>query len=179
MPVSYLTSALAESVNAYTNTCVVESAEHQNDHGGVSMKFLALLTAPLSYLPFSTSTPGKTENAKTQAVSRVKKSKPEKKANSVQLRPYRGTSIVFKDCACDAVKAIGNRRFLHAEGDTPLLPLAACDASTCKCTYIHHDDRRDDDDDRRHIAALRTELYEDSGNTNRRLEKRGRRESDF
>jgi hypothetical protein len=86
--------------------------------------------------------------------------------------------MVFDECACDAVKAIGKQRFLRASGDTPTLPLPTCDASKCNCKYMHHDDRRDDNDDRRLAAALRTELYEDSGNANRRANKRGRRKAD-
>lgn len=143
------------------------------------MKIMALLSTPLSYLPFSASTPGKSEKAAKANASRVKKAVSKKPKKPVQLRPYRGTSIVFEKCACDAVKEIGNKRFLVADGGTPMLPLPACDASRCNCKYMHHDDRRDYDDDRRLSAALKTELYEDTGNENRRTKKRGRRKSDF
>lgn len=142
------------------------------------MNIRALFSAPLSYWPFSSAKPGKNQKASQPTASREKKSKPENKAEAVQLKLYRGTSIVFAANACDAVKAIGKNRFLLADGDTPILPLAACDTSRCTCKYIHHDDRRDYDDDRRLPSAIRTELYEDSGNTNRRLKKRGRRKSD-
>ena len=143
------------------------------------MNIMALFAAPLSYLPFSSAKPGKNQKATQSTASRLKKSKPEKKTDPVQLKPYRGTSIVFTENACDAVKAIGKNRFLLADGDTPILPLAACDASRCTCKYMHYDDRRDYDDDRRLTATIRTDLYEDSGNANRRLEKRGRRKSDI
>jgi hypothetical protein len=43
---------------------------------------------------------------------------------------------------------------------------------------MHHDDRRDDEHDRRLTATLRTDLYEDSGNENRRSTGRGRRKTD-
>lgn len=141
------------------------------------MKFKALLTAPLSYLPFSTPATGKSDKAVTQKSAAPKKSRTAKAPRPAQLKPYRGTSIVVGDNACDAVKAIGTRRFLLADGDTPMLPLAGCDASRCTCTYMHHDDRRDDDD-RRLSAALSTDLYEDSGNDNRRSARRGRRKTD-
>lgn len=44
--------------------------------------------------------------------------------------------------ACDAVKAVGSRRFLP--GETPTLPLRACTADHCSCRYAHFDDRRVD-----------------------------------
>jgi hypothetical protein len=33
-------------------------------------------------------------------------------------------------------------------GEAPLLPLPECDASECKCRFIHHADRRRNDDRR-------------------------------
>lgn len=142
------------------------------------MKIKALFTAPLSYLPFSTPTKGKSDKGVSSKSAASKPSKAAKSPRPVQLKPYRGTSIVVGEDACDAVKAIGTRRFLLADGDTPMLPLAACDASRCTCKYRHHDDRRDHDDDRRFSATLKTDLYEDSGNENRRAAKRGRRKTD-
>ena len=147
-------------------------------HRGVSMKIMSLLTAPLAYLPFSSATPSKADTVAKPNPTRAKKSRSSRADKPADLKPFRGTSIVFDDCACDAVKAIGKSRFLLSEGNTPMLPLPACDASRCNCKYMHHDDRRDYDDDRRLSAALRTDLYEDTGNTDRRSKKRGRRASD-
>jgi len=93
--------------------------------------------------------------------------------------PYRCTSIVAGDGACAAVKAIGNTRFLQVERKVPTLPLPTCDAAQCNCKYAHHEDRRESQDDRRHPAALQTELYDKSGNQNRRDRKRGRRKTDW
>jgi hypothetical protein len=145
------------------------------------MKFTALFRVPLSYLPFSDSEPKKNETAPKPLASRASESYSTKiqSKEPVPLRPYRGTSIEFDACACDAVKAIGKKRFLRSSGDTPMLPLPECDASRCNCKYRHHDDRRDDSHDRRLGAVLRTELYEENGNENRRATKRGRRKSDF
>ena len=60
--------------------------------------------------------------------------------------------------ACHAVEQLGNVRYLS--GQAPGLPVAGCDASACRCRYIHHDDRREDD--RRnpygHWANMPTEL---------------------
>ena len=143
------------------------------------MKIMALFTAPLSYLPFTRPAPGKSETSTKRNTSPTKKSNSTKTVKPQQLKPYRGTSIAFEESACDAVKAIGRKRFLLSDGDTPMLPLSGCDASRCKCKYMHHDDRRDDDHDRRLSAALKTELYEDTGSENRRLKTRGRRKSDL
>tara|TARA_R110002072_G_scaffold85210_15_gene192833 strand:+ start:6000 stop:6575 length:576 start_codon:yes stop_codon:yes gene_type:complete len=174
----FIFRASMQNHNTHIENRMVETAQNRSGTGVVSMKFKALLTAPLSYLAFSTPATGKSDKAATQKSAAPKKSRTAKAPRPAQLKPYRGTSIVVGDDACDAVKAIGTRRFLLADGDTPMLPLAACDASRCTCTYMHHDDRRDDDDDRRLTAALSTDLYEDSGNENRRSAKRGRRKTD-
>ena len=45
------------------------------------------------------------------------------------------------DC-CEAVEALGSRRFLSEEA--PLLPLAECsNPQGCRCVYEHFDERRD------------------------------------
>jgi len=93
--------------------------------------------------------------------------------------PYRCTSIVAGDGACGAVKAIGNKRFLQVDRQVPTLPLPACDVAQCNCRYAHHEDRRESQEDRRHPAALQTELYDKSGNENRRGRRRGRRKNDW
>jgi hypothetical protein len=45
--------------------------------------------------------------------------------------------------ACDAVKRIGEMRFLS--GEAPQIPLPGCDAAHCSCRYVHHKDRRHQD----------------------------------
>ncbi len=141
------------------------------------MKLSSLFKTPLSYRPLSESAPAKREKA-MKATPPARKPQSGKAKKPVQLKPYRGISIAFDERACDAVKAIGGRRFLVTEGDAPMLPLPSCDASRCNCKYRHHDDRREEQHDRRLTVALRTDLYEDSGNENRRANKRGRRKSD-
>ena len=42
--------------------------------------------------------------------------------------------------ACDAVKRIGEMRFLS--GTAPEIPVPGCVAAKCSCRYVHHDDRR-------------------------------------
>jgi hypothetical protein len=93
--------------------------------------------------------------------------------------PYRATSIVPGQQACQAARSIGGRRFLDVEGVTPRLPLADCDLVECNCIYAHHEDRRESQEDRRQPASLATELYDRNGNTNRRQKKRGRRKTDW
>ena len=70
---------------------------------------------------------------------------------------FHSISVSPGEAACDAVRELGKRRFLAREA--PDLPLAACDASSCACHYIHHEDRRAGNDDRRAEHSLRTELY--------------------
>ena len=92
--------------------------------------------------------------------------------------PWRATSVVHDHPACEAVKAINNKRFLDTEKKV-LLPLSDCEASTCSCRYVSHDDRREYNEDRRRPASLKSELYDETGETNRRHKKRGRRKLDW
>jgi len=114
------------------------------------------------------------EGAKVQVV----KTQARKKEQEVKRNSYRATSIDFDESCCDAIKAIGQKRFLLAQGKIPLLPLTDCDAAECSCTYVHHDDRRDYDGERRHVGSLKTDLYGETGEENRATKTRGRRRSD-
>lgn len=106
------------------------------------------------------------------------KSKASRKIAAKLRNPYRAVSIISGENPCAAVKAIGRQRFLVENGDTPQLPLAACDAKKCACKYGHHESRRDARGDRRSISGLKTQLHAQSGEAERR-EKRGRRKSDW
>lgn len=125
-------------------------------------------------------------NKTKKNVKNKKKSKEiERRSNTAAKRKnikepptlYRATLVTSKDGACDAAKAIAGNVFLDSEGVTPGLPLSGCNVSQCECRYVHRDDRRDSDDDRR-LPAVRTELYDRTGNINRRQSSRGRRRSD-
>jgi hypothetical protein len=59
---------------------------------------------------------------------------------------YHCVEVRYQAGACDAVKQLGEKRFLSAEA--PPLPVPGCDAPKCSCRYVHHDDRRQED--RRH-----------------------------
>lgn len=45
--------------------------------------------------------------------------------------------------ACEAVRQLGNIRFLSDEA--PLLPVPGCTTQNCTCFYAHFDDRREHD----------------------------------
>ena len=59
---------------------------------------------------------------------------------------YHAVSLKFLPSACDAAKAMEGERYLSTEA--PNIPLPECDASKCKCRYVHHKDRRGRDDRR-------------------------------
>lgn len=101
------------------------------------------------------------------------------KTPQAPANPYRASSIIFDENACEAVKAIGDKRFLDADRDIPVLPVTGCTAAKCTCRYAHHDDRRESSEDRRHPSGLQSELYDRSGKPNRREHRRGRRKTDF
>lgn len=61
-------------------------------------------------------------------------------------RRFHGVSIRRGPDCCQAVEALGKRRFLGDEA--PRLPLPGCDHPRCECAYSHHKDRRDGDDRR-------------------------------
>ena len=94
-------------------------------------------------------------------------------------KPYSALSITPGVNACEAAQRVSGRRYLLREA--PKLPLAGCDPTVCKCRFSHHDDRRGSHEDRRHPSAadLTTQLYEATGESNRRKRKIGRRKTDW
>jgi hypothetical protein len=115
----------------------------------------------------------------TASKSRTKKIAKTTKSSSQQRSPYRATSIISNDGACDAVKSIGNKRFLDVDRILPALPSPDCNAHKCDCRYEQHEDRRAYDEDRRSPSPLKTGFYEIVGETNHRHKKRGRRKDDW
>ena len=69
---------------------------------------------------------------------------------------YQAASINPGGCACTAVKALGDKRFLADEA--PQMPLTNCDSAKCQCRYVRHDDRRRRED-RRAVYCLQTDLH--------------------
>jgi hypothetical protein len=92
--------------------------------------------------------------------------------------PYSATAIVACAGACAAVEAIGDKRFLDAEGDVPSLPVRGCDAASCRCRYVHYADRRTSVKDRRNPTNSIT-FFDASGQHDRRRAGPGRRKSDW
>lgn len=105
---------------------------------------------------------------------------PTKKKSAVSQNPWRATSIVAGPNACDAVKSLRDKRFLVAAKEVPSLPLPNCDQPRCTCKYAHHADRREESgEDRRGPPGLRSELHAQTGESERRAKKRGRRSTDW
>jgi hypothetical protein len=142
------------------------------------MTIIASVFVVIAILALLVAARAKTRRANNTA-AKADKTRASKTASVVPRHLYRATSIVIGDRACEAVKAIGNKRFLDSDRDVPGLPLADCTNSQCECKYAHHDDRRESGEDRRHPSALRSQLYDRSGQANRREKKRGRRKSDW
>lgn len=73
---------------------------------------------------------------------------------------YQAASIKPGDCACSAVKPLGDKRFLSSEA--PPLPLLNCDSEKCQCRFVRHEDRRQRED-RRAAYCLQTDLHTVAG----------------
>ena len=104
--------------------------------------------------------------------------KKKKASPTVQVHPYRATSIVLGENACEAARALVEKPFLDKDQETPLLPLPNCTAAKCTCKYAHHQDRREIGDERRFSSGLQAELYATGDKENRRFKRGGRRQSD-
>ena len=107
-----------------------------------------------------------------------RKSLAKAKTAAAPTSPYRATSIKYGGDACEAVKALGEQRFLLDEA--PHVPLSNCDSLKCNCRYVRHKDRRSDEGERRAISGATGGVYSNAGNTERRdgAGKLGRRASD-
>ena len=141
------------------------------------MGIISRIASPFSSW-ISSKSKRKSNRETARAKARVSKSELSEKERIAQRNPYRAISIDFDESCCDAMKAIGKKKFLVAQDKTPLLPLSGCDAAKCSCRYVHLTDRRDEEDERRHVGSLRTDLYEHSREGDRRLKNRGRRTTD-
>ncbi|MBT0963935.1 hypothetical protein [Denitromonas iodatirespirans] len=87
--------------------------------------------------------------------------------------PYHGVAINPGEGACRTAQTLKGLRFLSDEA--PLLPLASCDASRCRCTFTHFKDRRRGD--RRNPYRPETLQHISKGLEDRRT-RRGRRTTD-
>jgi hypothetical protein len=70
----------------------------------------------------------------------------QRKTVSHKNSQFHAVSIKFAVDPCHAARALEGRRFLSSAA--PRLPLADCDAETCKCRFVHHKDRREEENRR-------------------------------
>ena len=78
--------------------------------------------------------------------------------------------------ACNAVRHLGNVRFLSAEA--PSLPVPGCTVQKCGCSYLHHDDRREDDR-RNPYGQWANVPHSIGGERRRRVDRRKSQDSTF
>lgn len=133
---------------------------------------LLLIGTAIAAVLFWRAKTGNASKSRTKGIPKTTKSSPQRHS------PYRATSIISNDGACDAVKSIGDKRFLDVERIIPTLPLPDCNAHKCDCRYEHHEDRRVFDQDRRNPPGLKSQLYDISDQQNKREKNRGRRKGD-
>jgi len=96
-----------------------------------------------------------------------------KQAHSPETSPYRAAEVIYPECACDAVRALGGRRYLLRE--VPRIPVPDCTMRKCECSYVRFKDRRNESSDRRALFSIRTNMYTTHGNNERRR-RAGRRD---
>lgn len=87
--------------------------------------------------------------------------------------PYHCVTINPGQGACRTAQTLKGIRFLSAEA--PLLPLASCDTTRCRCTFSHYKDRRRGDRRNPYRPESHSHVYQ--GNEERR-DRRGRRTTD-
>ena len=90
-----------------------------------------------------------------------------------QDEPFHCVAINPGQSACRTSQTLKGLRFLSAEA--PLLPLASCDSTRCRCTFTHYSDRRRGD--RRNPYRPENHMPRPAGEEDRRL-RRGRRSTD-
>jgi hypothetical protein len=139
------------------------------------MKIAAIILLVFVVLALFFKSKSSQKNTKKPAkIARPAKTRKTKVTAEKNAKNFPGVSIKLCAHACDAAKELEKHRFLSREA--PLLPLADCNQLNCACKYVHHNDRRDVNEDRRHAYSMKTELYDTTGNENRR-DKKERRES--
>jgi len=87
--------------------------------------------------------------------------------------PYHAVTISPGDSACEAAKALVNKRILSREAS--MLPLKGCDAQSCQCRFVHYDDRRGDPRRAEDVGANKQSWWT---GTEADRSQRGRRDTD-
>ncbi len=94
---------------------------------------------------------------------------------STTTTEFHAVSIQTMNSACEAAKSLQGKRYLA--GAAPRIPLAECDATECKCRFIHHADRRSGADRRGHVPPnMIASTGGHSGKERRYRERRGSNE---
>lgn len=96
--------------------------------------------------------------------------------NGTSIHPYHSVTLEGGLDCCEAMQQIKHKRYLSA--DAPTIPIKGCDKADCHCHYQHFEDRRQPDSDRRIDYGVTQDLYGAFGEQNRRVYKKGRRETD-
>lgn len=86
------------------------------------------------------------------------------------VNPYHAVAISPGPGSCQAAAELKGLR--HLAKSAPMLPLAGCQADSCRCRYVHYEDRRSGEDRRERAHAPRG-----NGLRERRMGE-GRRETD-
>ena len=102
-----------------------------------------------------------------------------RKAGIGARNPYAARSIIPGSNPCEAAQRVAGKKYLVNEA--PKVPLQGCDPAQCHCKVMEHKDRRESNEDRRNPCAsvLTTQLFESTGEPNRRQRRGGRRKTDW
>jgi hypothetical protein len=102
-----------------------------------------------------------------------------RKARIGARNPYAARFIMPGNNPCETAQRFSAKKYLVNEA--PKLPLQGCDRAHCQCKFMEHNDRRESHEDRRNPCAssLTTQLFEATGEPNRRQRQGGRRKSDW
>lgn len=132
------------------------------------MKVVALILLAAVVVMFALKTRGDPKKKSPTASRRKKghKISAAGKRKIAKAHDFPSVSIQCGPSACQAVVDLSDHRFLANEA--PKVPLPDCNSASCSCKFVHHDIRREQDEDRRAPNSMRTALYENSENTERR-----------
>lgn len=120
-----------------------------------------------------------TGNGKNRGNSGKNISDRKRKARYGARNPYAALSIIPGNNPCETAQRVSVKKYLVSEA--PKLPLQGCDRAHCQCKFMEHNDRRESHEDRRNpcASALTTQLFETTGEPNRRQRRGGRRKTDW
>lgn len=77
---------------------------------------------------------------RTRATTKKRPPRPNRLGKAQPDPQFHAVSLEISGTACEAAKAIEDKRFLSSAA--PHIPLPECDVADCNCRFIHHKDRR-------------------------------------